>query len=194
MKKKIFTIVLWVVSVILILFSCCLLYTKVCYFDAVIVGSSMNETLNEGEIAECKKIEYEKNVKRGDIIIFERFKDDGTSYEVCKRVIGIPGDKVLLDDNKIYVNDKLLDEIYLTDDNKLELTNHGEKINYKFILGSDDYYVLGDNRMVSLDSRYYGSIKFSQIKGILKVVYAVSNCEDGCETIKNKKSIPWRFY
>ena len=117
-------------------------------------GSSMKNTLQNGDILllyKMGKIDYQ------DIIVLKEEKDDEI---IIKRVIGIPGDTVSIKDNKIYVNDKVIDDFHA----------YGETSDYnKITLGSDEYFILGDNRLVSKDSRYFGPVKEKDIKG--KVVF-----------------------
>ena len=68
----------------------------------------------------------------------------------------MPGDKVKIRNNKIYINNKIIEDEYA----------YGETSDYDEItLGDDEYFVLGDNRLISKDSRYFGAIKKSDIKG-----------------------------
>ena len=117
-------------------------------------GSSMKNTLQNGDILllfKMGKIDYQ------DIIVLKEEKDDEI---IIKRVIGMPGDTVLIKDNKIYINDKVIDDFHA----------YGETSDYsKITLGSDEYFILGDNRLVSKDSRYFGPVKEKDIKG--KVVF-----------------------
>ena len=154
----------------------------------------MSGTLEEGEIGSCKKKGKTMSIKRGDIVVFDRSDYKESRYEVIKRVIGLPGDHIYLVDNSIYINDKLYEESYIKENNISELTNHGNVTYYDLTLDKDEYYVLGDNRAVSYDSRFYGAIKSGTIEGKLKVIYAKCDCNTNCEECKNKKPIGWRLY
>lgn len=113
-------------------------------------GSSMAPTLKGGEIMLLNKL---GNIERFDIVVL---KIEEEQDNLIKRVIGLPGETVEIKDNKIYINEKILEDKY------------GEGITYnidKITLKEDEYFVLGDNRMISLDSRVFGTIKASEIKG-----------------------------
>ena len=120
--------------------------------------SSMNNTLYDKDIMILNKISYRfVDIKRFDIVVIK--KDD--EY-LIKRVIGLPGELIEYKDNKLYVNDKLVDENFLhkkTDDYKLD-----KKIPEKY------YFVVGDNRPDSLDSRYFGLVKKDEILGKTSLV------------------------
>ncbi len=111
-------------------------------------GSSMYKTLDGSEFMILNKL---AKIERFDIIVLDTNDD-----ELIKRVYGLPGEKIAIENNNIYVNDKKIEDIYAT----------GETSDYECItLKDDEYFVLGDNRKISLDSRTIGPIKKNQIKG-----------------------------
>lgn len=113
-------------------------------------GASMNKTLNDGDILLLYKM---AKIDRYDIVVLDEEYDDEI---IIKRIIGLPGDTVEIKDNKIYVND---DEI--TDEYAYGDTSDYEKVT----LADDEYFILGDNRLISKDSRYFGPIKKDDIIG-----------------------------
>ena len=122
-----------------------------------VVGNSMSPTLENGEVLILNKAKYRlSEVKRGDIIAFT-YED--TKY-LIKRVIGLPGDYVSIKDNKVYINGKYYVEDYLknVDTPNFELTELG----YTKV-PENMYFVLGDNRDNSLDSRKIGLVNKSDI-------------------------------
>jgi len=122
-------------------------------------GASMEPNFHDHEYLIINEIAYRfYEPQRGDIIVF-RYPKDPSQYFI-KRIIGLPGEKVKIKDNKVYIyNDKypngieLNEETYLTDDK--ETLNFGKT---EFILDKDEYFVLGDNRNSSLDSRKFGPV------------------------------------
>lgn len=92
--------------------------------------------------------------KRGDIVVFKYPKDPKQYF--IKRVIGLPGEKIKIEDNRIFVNGTKIDETYLpeTIETVLPLRGYGD-----ITLASDEYFLLGDNRTQSLDSRIFGPVK-----------------------------------
>lgn len=111
-------------------------------------GSSMEPKLSDADNLIVDKITYKfKNPERFDIIVFPfKYKED-TYY--IKRIIGLPGETVYIDDGgNIYINDELLDESY----GKEIITDAGRAYT-PITLGEDEYFVMGDNRNNSSDSR-----------------------------------------
>lgn len=133
-----------------------------------VIGSSMLPNFQNGEYLIANKLVYKfSNPSRGDVIIF---KYDATQ-DFIKRVIGLPGDLVSIRDGRIYVNNKQLDEsaylestVYTNGGNFL---HEGETLT----VPADSYFVCGDNRPHSSDSRDFGPIKKEQIKGRAWIVY-----------------------
>ena len=119
-------------------------------------GDSMKNTLKNGDILLLYKL---GSINRLDIIVLDEEKDN---EKIIKRVIGLPGETVAIKKGKIYINDKVIDDEYA----------YGETSDYdKVTLEDDEYFILGDNRLISKDSRYFGPIKKSEIKG--KIVFTV---------------------
>lgn len=89
---------------------------------------------------------------KGDIVVFKR----GSKY-LIKRVIATPGDSISIEDNKVYVNNKLIYEDYIKGNTEASLSTK---------LKESEYFIMGDNRENSLDSRVFGSILGEDIIGI----------------------------
>lgn len=106
--------------------------------------------------------------QKGDVIVFN-FPDD-TSKESVERVVGIGGDKIKIKNKKLYVNNILLKEPYIIHrDTRIEKSRRD---NYgPFIVPQDSFFVLGDNRDQSYDSRFWGVIKQAHIKGKALYIY-----------------------
>jgi len=92
-------------------------------------------------------------LKRFDIVVLQI---DRENEDLIKRIIGLPGEKVKILNNKIYINDEEIEDKYGAGN-----TYSIDKITLK----DDEYYVLGDNRIISMDSRVFGPIKKDDIKG-----------------------------
>lgn len=133
-----------------------------------VVGNSMHPTYKNGEFLMANKITYKfSEPKRGDVVIF-KYSD---TQDFIKRVIGLPGDKVMIKDGQIYVNDSQLSEgEYLASS---VVTNGGSYIHEGQTITVPDgqYFVCGDNRPNSSDSREFGPIEEGKIKGKAWVVY-----------------------
>ncbi len=113
----------------------------------VVEGSSMEETLQNGERLIVNKLVYRFNKPdRGEIVVFTPQGAENNRY--IKRVIGLPGDTVYIQDNQVFVNGEPLEEDYI----KEEMRAVGES--GPFEVPEDSYFVLGDNRNHSADSRF----------------------------------------
>lgn len=125
-----------------------------------VVGNSMYSTLNNGDVLILNKLKYcFSEVERGDIISLE-YED--TKY-LIKRVIGVPGDTISISDNTVYVNGEVYIENYLEEDleyDDFQLSSLGYQT-----IPADMYFVLGDNREDSLDSREIGLVSKDDIIG-----------------------------
>jgi len=133
-----------------------------------VLGNSMHPTYKNGEYLMANKLVYRfGEPKRGDVIIFQYSE----TQDFIKRIIGIPGDSIMVKDGKVYVNGNQLNEsAYLEDTVYTSGGDHlaeGESIT----IGENKYFVLGDNRPHSSDSRTFGPISQSQIKGKSWIVY-----------------------
>jgi signal peptidase I len=100
---------------------------------------------------------------RGDVIVLD--SPETKDELLIKRVIGLPNELIVIQDGRVYVNAKLLDESYV--DNFCTMRS----CNGEWQLGPDQYFVLGDNRSHSLDSHAFGPVSRSAIVGIARVRY-----------------------
>lgn len=124
-------------------------------------GNSMYPTLHNGDNLWVDKLIYRfKDIERFDIIVFEYPGEPDTHY--IKRVIGLPGETVQIIDSKIYIDGEVLEENY-----GAEEIRDPKAAAQPITLGEDEYFVLGDNRNDSQDSRdpLVGNVKRTQIVG-----------------------------
>jgi signal peptidase I len=121
---------------------------------AIVEGYSMQPTLDDKNILLTER--NMKDLKRGEVVVFDARPTDEHYY--IKRVIGLPGDNVEIKDGLVYVNGSKIDEPYLR---RGTLTEPAMKVK----VPQGQVFVLGDNREVSQDSRYIGTIDIKKIKG-----------------------------
>lgn len=125
-------------------------------------GSSMEPTLSDGDNLIVDKISYRfDDPKRFDIIVFPYEYEKNTYY--IKRIIGLPGETIQIDDNgNIFINGEILEEDY----GKEVIQRAGLATN-PITLADDEYFVMGDNRNNSVDSRYeqVGNLKRDKLIG-----------------------------
>lgn len=126
----------------------------------IIVGESMSPTLLAGERKLLWLFHYRfREPERGEIVAIRLPQDDDL---IVKRIVALPNEAVHIHDGAVFVNDKLLPEPYLPP--KLE-TAPGPLDNHRYRIAPDCYFVLGDNRPDSIDSRYFGAVQKSWIVG-----------------------------
>ena len=153
MRKNIKELYPYVIIVVVVILVRTFIITPV-----IVSGSSMKPNFNDGELLLVRKIRYnEKTIKRFDVVVIKKDKE-----EIIKRVIGLPGEHISYKNNKLYVNDKLVQENYTylnTKDFNLE------EICTCSSIPEGKYLVLGDNRPISKDSRSIGLIDEKDIVG-----------------------------
>lgn len=133
---------------ILLLFVCGFIIPQYVLQRTIIEGSSMESNLYNGENVLVDKVsKHFKDFERFDIIVFYPY-GKGTEEYYIKRVIGLPGEEIQIIDSTIYINGEKLSEDYGKD----PMTTGGIA-EEPILLGEDEYFVLGDNRIVSQDSR-----------------------------------------
>ncbi|GAA0062872.1 signal peptidase I [Clostridium sporogenes] len=180
----------WIFSILGAILIAGLVNSKV-FAKVRVQQNSMENTLLTNEQLVVDKLSYNfAEPKKGDIIIFHENKEKGTIAEdtlemvdniisifnnnndsiekddrLIKRVIGIPGDEIDIKDGHLYLNGKKLEESYVK----------GETIEREFKLPikvpENKLFVLGDNRIISKDSRMFGLIDYKQVEG--KAIYRV---------------------
>ena len=118
-------------------------------------GASMDPTLNDKDIMLLDEISYRfSDIERFDIVVVK----EEDEY-LIKRVIGLPGETVEYKNDKLYIDGK-----YVKEDFK-----HKETFDFSTTLGKDEYFIMGDNRTNSTDSRVFGPISRSEIIGKTKL-------------------------
>ena len=130
-----------------------------------IPSPSMTPTLQVGDRILVNKLAYRLHgVGRGDIVVFKRppAEDCGTPVaDLVKRVIGLPGETILDKNDTVYINGKVLLEPWLPKNDTDTFTGPFGPVK----IGPNSYFVMGDNRTNSCDSRYWGTVKRSLIVG-----------------------------
>jgi signal peptidase I len=125
-------------------------------------GTSMESSLHNNEYVLVNKQAYLfQQPQRGDVIVFV-FPQD-TTKDLIKRVIGLPGDTIVTTNSTVQVDGVVLNEPYV----KVPFNLEGRK----WVVPADNYFVMGDNRQFSDDSRYWGFLPKSYIIGKAVMVY-----------------------
>ncbi len=128
---------------------------------------SMMPAINPGDHLIVSRLPYYyRDPVRGEIIVFKYNKDF-----LIKRIIAVPGDEIDVKDNRVYINGELFDETaYLAESIETYLYA-GSKIEFPYTIPEDYYFVMGDNRLNSKDSRVFGAISRKSI--IAKAGYRI---------------------
>lgn len=134
------------------------------YQPVRVEGTSMLPNLEDQDRLFINKFAFHLGeIERGDVVVFRYPKDETMSY--IKRVVGLPGDVVQIDHGKVYVNGRLLPEPYVP----ARFTDERSKSALR--IPANQYYVLGDHRNISSDSREFGPVDRSLIYGKAAFVY-----------------------
>lgn len=151
------------VKVFVVAFIVAFILSNYVIVNARIPSASMKNTINEGDKVIGFRLSYMfSNPKRGDIVMFYAPDKENTIY--IKRVIGVPGDRIVIQDNKLYINDELITENYIENPwTKNKGTSEFD------VIPEDEYFMMGDNRDNSNDSRVWGTVKKSKI--IAKAIF-----------------------
>lgn len=181
--------IIWVVVIV----AAVVLLRTFVFSPVVISGHSMDPTLQNGERVIALK---QAKVKRFDIVTLQA--PDNPKEEYVKRVIGLPGDTVEVKNDELYINGRKYNEPFLDDyEKKLKdgtLANEYEPAYKDLVMNAKTftnnfslqtlestggkakvpkgyYFVLGDNRLISKDSRYFGFVKQSAIDGVVEFAF-----------------------
>ncbi|HAM70974.1 MAG TPA: signal peptidase I [Verrucomicrobiales bacterium] len=154
--------------VLLGLFICCVasyyLASRYMVCTVVIRGRSMTPTLRDGDQYLLNRIAYLfREPNRGELVVI---RDPGHTDMAIKRIIGLPGDRIELRNGTLFVNEWPLSEPYLAPNTH---TMPGHTLSHAVILGEKEYFVMGDNRSESEDSRFYGPIHRENLVGVVSL-------------------------
>lgn len=157
------TLGLWLRDVIISIAASVLIITFL-YQPVRVEGTSMLPRLEDHDRLFINKFVYHlESIHRGDVVVFHYPRDPEKSY--IKRVIALPGDRLRIDDGKVYLNGRLLPEPYVPqkyrDTRSMAAT----------VIPEDEYFVMGDHRSISSDSREFGPVDRDLIYGKAVFVY-----------------------
>jgi signal peptidase I len=124
-------------------------------------GSSMEPNFSSGDYLVVDEISYRfKNPSRGEVVVLRNPTKDSEFF--IKRIVGLPGEEVVIRGNKVSIDGELINESYLPE-------NLALKGDYVFQLSDDQYFVMGDNRLQSYDSRSWGPLSRDGIVGVVRI-------------------------
>ncbi len=129
----------------------------------VVEGSSMERSYHNGEYLFVEKVSYKiKTPRRGDTIVFRYPRDP--RYNYIKRIVGLPGEVLQIRDGNVFVNGASLREDYIYPGQET-IVDGNKDLQYEITLENKQYFVLGDNRQHSSDSREWGPLEEKHIIG-----------------------------
>ncbi|MEK7195386.1 MAG: signal peptidase I [Patescibacteria group bacterium] len=165
--RQFFVSILEVFEVILIAVGAVFLIRSFLIQPFLVSGSSMVPNFSNGDYLLIDELTYHfRSPDRGEVVVFKYPKDESTYF--IKRIIGLPGETIDIEGGKITVFNSAspkglpLDERYLSE----SVSTSGDK---KFVLGAEEYLLLGDNRSYSFDSRSWGPLEAKNIVGLVRL-------------------------
>ena len=124
---------------------------------AIVSGASMDDTLRDGQLVIVNKFIYRfSDIKRFDIVVLQ---NDKTEDKIIKRVIALPNETIEYKNNMLYINGELVNINF----------EHKETADFTYTTEDGEYFVLGDNRPVSKDSRSFGVFVEDDVVGRVKI-------------------------
>ncbi len=127
----------------------------------IVSGASMDPTFRDGQYLIVDELTYHfEEPKRGEVVIFRYPKDPSQFF--IKRIIGLPGETVIVNDGRVSVTKTDGSTVTLDESYVVNRGNGGDDI---FTLGDDEYFVMGDNRPESSDSRVWGNLPREDLVG-----------------------------
>lgn len=155
------------VKIILCAVAIAFVFKEFIIVNAQVPSGSMNNTINTWDRLIGFRLSYMfSSPKRGDIVIFKYPDDETASY--VKRVIGLPGDVIEIKDGHVTVNGEVLEEDYIKED----MITDKDQV---YVVPEDCYFMMGDNRNNSLDSRYWVNKYVAKDKILAKVIFRYYN-------------------
>ncbi len=134
------------------------------YQPVRVEGTSMLPRLEDSDRLFINKFVYRfEAIERGDVVVFHYPRDPEKSY--IKRVIALPGDTLRIDHGRVYVNGKMLHEPYVP------LEYRDDQSMAEMVIPADTYFMMGDHRSISQDSRVFGPVDRSLIYGKAVFIY-----------------------
>ncbi|MEK7481794.1 MAG: signal peptidase I [Patescibacteria group bacterium] len=133
----------------------------------LVSGASMEPNFHSGDYLLIDEISYRfREPQRGEVIVFHYPNNESVYY--IKRIIGLPGEEVEIKNGKIKIYNSENPDGFVLDENYL-LGNIGDSKIEKTAISGEEYYVLGDNRNFSFDSRSWGSLEENEIIGLVRL-------------------------
>ncbi len=204
--KKVLKIITNVLLVLLFVVASLSLVKNLMFDEVIVSGHSMETTFYDGNQGLVETTFWTKNnISRFQIITF-KYQDHTNDKErlLVKRVIGLPNETIRIEPPNcdLYINEIKIEQYFLDEKTKQATFNknihQGNELFLKGLkLGDGEYFVMGDNRGNSMDSRgEVGIVKSDQITGVLKIIFGCSEFDETIKTCKKTTYDPqyWKFF
>jgi len=179
--RKVYAFLIDTVQTLVLVFAIFLVIYVFLFQPFQVSGSSMYPTFQDREYILTNKIILRfQTPKRGDVIVFKAPDDPEKDY--IKRVIGLPGDTVMISGGKVYLNGKIFDQSSFLNPSVKTYNGSFLREDYPVKVPPSSYFVMGDNRPGSSDSREWGFVPSGNIVGESMFVYWPA---DKMEVVKN---------
>lgn len=183
-NQKVKSIISWTATILVCLIIA-KLFTTFVVRSVEVDGYSMSTTLSDGDKALTDVLFYKMGkINRFDIVIVKKESGILKGQEIVKRVIALPGETIEYKDGILYINDKIVEEPFISD----EVKSISPRI-ARQTLGDDQYFVLGDNRANSTDSSEFGPITKKEIKGRGLLRFMVCVAKDSNNQCSKRKFV-----
>jgi len=174
-KSKSFKI-LWIIAICVVVFLVSYLAGSYLYSPFYVLEESMEPTLYEHDIGIKTKIIF--GIQRFDIVLV----DDGSEYNLIKRVIGLPGENVRYEGTTLYINGEVIAEDFIDESAKAYTcysSSYGICSSAGLDLDENSYFVMGDNRAVSIDSRALRGFQYTKNQIVARAFFLYGESADG---------------
>ncbi len=133
----------------------------------LVSGDSMKPNFSSGDYLLVDEISYRfRDPQRGEVIVFKYPGDESTYY--IKRIIGLPDERLVIENRQIIIFNEENPNGFIPSESYLSITAQTEG-NEEIILGKSEYFVMGDNRNYSFDSRKWGNLQRAEIIGLVRL-------------------------
>lgn len=158
-----------VAEVIVIALAAVFLVRTFLFQPFLVSGASMEMNFSNGDYVLVDELTYRfRAPQRGEVVVFRYPKDESTYF--IKRIVGLPGETVEIANNQVVIHNAVIRESYVDSGTPtLPCAGREGSMNARVVLGENEYFVMGDNRMASFDSRCWGAVKSNEIVGVARV-------------------------
>ncbi len=173
--RQFFASLIEIVEVVVVALAAVFLVRTFLFQPFMVSGASMEANFSNGDYILVDELTYRiREPQRGEVVVFRYPKDESTYF--IKRILGLPGETIEIANHQVVVyntqnpNGEVIHEGYIPMGTPiLSCTTPQGSLNEKFVLRANEYFVMGDNRQASFDSRCWGAVRGDEIIGLARV-------------------------